>query len=456
MLFACQSVVSNAGSAGVDGMKVEELYAYLRTNSDRIATALTNGRYKAQPILGVEIPKSNGKMRLLGIPTVIDRMLQQAVGQVIEARFEREFKDSSFGFRPNRNAQQAVMHAQQYINEGYQHIVDIDLKSFFDEVDHCLLMQLLYRKVKCPTTLRLIRQWLRAPIMINGRLTRRRKGVPQGSPLSPLLSNIMLHELDKQMGKLGMRYVRYADDFSIYTKSKAEARKIGNSIYLFLKHKLKLPINREKSGLRKPVNFEILGFKFVSTYRKGEKGKYQTVVSQKGWDNLKRKLKAVTKANIAVSFDQRIKQLKEVAQGWIQYFRMASIYQKLKDLDSWVRHRLMQCIWHDWKHTERKRKNLIRLGVDKEHAFAWSRTRMGKWAVAQSPILFTTITFERLQKRGYQSMLDYYYQVAPHYNEQSRRLAGWCESLPRYNLVAGRLLDLITKGLSEIGKRGVL
>jgi RNA-directed DNA polymerase len=417
MRLACQHVVSNKGSGGVDDMQVKELFAWWRKHRDELAHGLVHGRYLCSPILGVEIPKGNGKMRLLGIPTVVDRMLQQAVSQVIAIRFETEFKDSSFGFRPNRNAQQAVMLAQQFINEGYQHIVDIDLKSFFDEVDHTLLLQLLYRKVKCPTTLRLIRQWLRAPIVINGKLTKRRKGVPQGSPLSPLLSNIMLHELDKQMEKQGLRSVRYADDFSIYTKSEAEARRIGNSIYKYLKYKLKLPINREKSGIRKPVSFKILGFKFVPTMRKGEKGKYQTVVSEKGWDNLKRKLKAATKANKPFSFDQRIKQIKEVSQGWIYYFRMASIYQKLKDLDAWVRHRLRQCIWHDWKRPERKRKNLIRLGVDKERAFAWSRTRMGKWAVAQSPILFTTITLERLQRRGYQSMLDYYYQVAPHYHE---------------------------------------
>lgn len=309
------------------------------------------------------------------------------------------------------------MQAQEYINEGYQHIVDIDLKNFFDEVNHCLLLQLLYRKIKCPYTLRLIRRWLRAPMMINGKLTKRRKGVPQGSPLSPLLSNILLHELDKHMEKHGLRYVRYADDFSVYTKSKTEARTVGNSIYLFLKDKLHLSINREKSGLRKPVHFEILGFRFVPTYVKGEKGKYQTVVSEKNWKTLKRNLKFITKKTKPMNFDDRIRQLKTAQKGWLNYFRMASIYGKLKEVDSWVRNRLRLCIWHHWKKPERRRKNLIRLGIRQGQAYAWSRSKMGRWAVAQSPILITTITLERLRKRGYESMLDYYCEVAPHYNE---------------------------------------
>jgi len=414
---AYRQVVSNKGSAGVDGMPLRELYKYLTNNRECIESELRQGKYLPQAILGVEIPKSNGKTRLLGIPTVVDRLLQQAVGQVIAIKFEMEFEDYSYGFRPNRNAQQAVLKAQEYINSGYQHIVDIDLKSFFDEVDHCILLQLLYRKVKCPLTLRLIRKWLRAPILINGKLTKRRKGVPQGSPLSPLLSNIMLNELDKELEKQGLRYVRYADDFSIYTKSKAAARKIGNSIYLFLKNKLKLPINREKSGIRKPVNFTILGYGFVPTYVKGEKGKYQMVVSEKSWKSLKLKLKTITRKTTPSTFDERIQKLKETAQGWLNYFRMASIQGKIKELDGWLRNRLRYCIWHHWKKPERKRKNLIRLGIDQDHAYAWSRTRMGGWAVAQSPILVTTITLERLRKRGYVAMLTYYEKIAPHLNE---------------------------------------
>ena len=340
MMRALQQVRQNKGSAGVDRMPVSELYDHLTKNRESIGQSLLNGTYLPQPILGVEIPKSNGKRRLLGVPTVVDRMLQQAVGQVLANRFEMEFEDYSYGFRPNKNALQAVLKALEYINNGYQDIVDIDLKSFFDEVDHCILLQLLYRRVKCPLTLRLIRKWLRAPILINGQLVKRRKGVPQGSPLSPILSNIMLDELDKELDRRGLKYVRYADDFSIYCKSQWQARKTGNEIYLFLKSKLHLPINREKSGIRRPVNFTLLGYGFVPTYKKGEKGKYQLVVSDKGWKNLKLKLKAITRKTTPATFDERIHKLKEVQQGWLQYYRMASIQEKLKDVDGWVRNRL--------------------------------------------------------------------------------------------------------------------
>jgi RNA-directed DNA polymerase len=417
MRLACTHVLQNKGSAGVDDMPVNELYQYVQQHQKDIAVAITKGTYLPQPILGVSIPKGNGKTRLLGVPTVVDRWLQQCVLQVIAPRFEYEFKPYSYGFRPGKNALQCVQQSQQYINDGYRHIVDIDLQNFFDEVDHCLLLNLLYCKVKCPYTLRLIRKWLTAPILIKGKLTKRSKGVPQGSPLSPLLSNIMLHELDKELERQGCKYVRYADDFSIYAKSHQAARKIGNGIYLFLKNKLKLCINREKSGIRKPVHFEILGYKFVPTYQKGVRGKYQLVVSEKSWKKLQWNLKTITRKTAPKSIAERISKLKEVQRGWLQYFRMASISGKLRDMDGWVRNRLRYCIWANWKKPERKRKNLLRLGADHYHARVWSRTRKGGWAIAQSPILGTTVTVKRLQQRGYESMLDYYEQVSPQLNE---------------------------------------
>ncbi len=414
---ACYHVTRNKGSAGVDNMPVNELLEFLRTNKARLVSQIKECRYQPSPIKGVEIPKSNGKTRLLGVPTVTDRMLQQAVSQVMVTRFEFEFKQHSYGFRPNRNAHQAVIQAQRNIHEGYQYIVDIDLQNFFDEVDHVLLLNLIYKKIKCKATMRLLRKWLRSPILIKGKLVKRRKGVPQGSPLSPLLSNIVLHELDNELEKQKQKYVRYADDFSIYCKTKQAARKVGNRIFLFLKNKLKLTVNREKSGIRKPVQFEILGYRFVPTYIKGDKGKYQLTVSDKAWLRLKQTLRSITRKTNARSFEERISELKLVQQGWVNYFRMENIHGKLSELDSWLRNRLRLCIWKHWKKAERRRKNLIRLGVDHDHAYAWSRTRKGIWAIAQSPILTTTITLERLKKKGYESMLEYYLKVSPQLNE---------------------------------------
>ena len=411
MQRAYKQVRSNKGSSGVDGMGLSQFSEYLKSNWESISCKIRNQEYQPKAILGVEIPKSNGKTRLLGIQTLTDRLISQAVNQVLTPIFESDFQENSYGFRPGRNAHQAVKQAQQNINEGYQFILDIDLKNFFDEVRHDLVLELVYRKVKCPQTLRLIRKWLKAPMLLNGKLIRRRQGIPQGSPLSPLLSNIVLNELDKVLEKRGHRYVRYADDFSIYLKSMKSARRVSNSIYLYLEQGLKLPINREKSGIRRPVSFTILGYKFASTYKRGDKGKYQLIVDEKPWNRLKENIKSITRKTSPLSFDERVKRLKLLQNGWINYFRHGSILEKLKRLDEWSRNRLRCCIWHDWKKPERKRKNLIRLGIKPGQAYAWSRTRMGRWAVACSPILRTTITKERLESRGYQSMATYYLQI---------------------------------------------
>jgi RNA-directed DNA polymerase len=406
-------VVRNKGSAGVDKMSVYDLASFREAKAQTLTLSILNRKYVPQAIKGVEIPKGNGKTRLLGVPTVVDRWLQQAVARQLATKFELEFEEQSYGFRPQRNIHKAVKQSLKYINDGYQDIVDIDLKSFFDEVQHYKLLQLIYNKVKCPTTLWLIRKWLRAPILVKGKLQQRRKGVPQGSPLSPLLSNILLDVLDKELQSKGLRFVRYADDFSIYAKSKAEAKKLGNEVYLFLKEKLDLPINRAKSGIRRPNTFELLGHGFTPTYKKGEKGKYQLVVKQGSWQSLKRKLKAITKKTLPYKLEERLEKLKQVWQGWVNNYRLASIQTKLKTLDEWLRNRLRYCIWHDWKKLERKRKNLIRLGIEQGQAYAWSRTRMGGWAVAQSPILRTTITLSRRRRRGYRAMLDYYLKTQP-------------------------------------------
>jgi len=404
---AARQVKRNKGAIGVDGMKVTELSTYIVENRSDILTTIRKNSYVPNSMLGVSIPKGKGKTRLLGIPTVVDRWLQQAISQQLMVQFDYDFEHLSFGFRPQKNIQKAVLQAQQYINNGYQDIVDIDLKGFFDQVDHCILLQLIYHKVKCPTTMRLIRKWLRVPILINGKLQKRRKGIPQGSPISPLLSNIMLDVLDKEMKRMDLCYVRYADDFSVYAKSKSEAKQIGNTLFIFLRDKLKLPINKAKSGIRRPVNFELLGHGFVPVYKKGVKGQYRLVVAKKSWSKFKRNLKSITKKIKPMSLFERLERLNQVCRGWMNNYRLTNIYAKVKKLDEWLRNRLRYCIWHDWKKLERKRKNLIRLGIENGQAYAWSRTRMGGWAVAQSPILRTTITKSRLKRKGYKSLVDY-------------------------------------------------
>jgi RNA-directed DNA polymerase len=313
-------VYRNKGAAGVDGVSVKELQKCLQTHRKQYISQIEQGSYQVSPILGVEIPKSNGKTRLLGIPTVVDRVFQQALHQVLQPVYEPDFQAHSYGFRPNRNAHQAIKQSLENINSGYQDIVDIDLKSFFDEVEHAVLLELIYKKVKCVKTLKLLRSFLRAPLQIKGKLQKRRKGVPQGSPLSPLLSNVILNELDKELEKRGHRYVRYADDFSIYVRSKAAAKRLGNSIYKFLRDKLHLPINRQKSGIRRPSTFNSLGFGFVPTYKKGERGKYQLVVKKSKWKELKAKLKRLTRKTIPASFDERIDNLNALIRGWVTVF----------------------------------------------------------------------------------------------------------------------------------------
>lgn len=417
LTLASKDVIRNNGAGGVDKMQTQDLKDYLDINRGYLINQVRKSEYIPQPIRGKTIPKGNEKFRTLGIPTVVDRMLQQAVMRVIMPRYEYIFSSYSYGFRPKRNTHQALSKSLQYINSGYQHVVEIDLKGFFDEVDHVLLLQILYRKIKCRATMALIRRWLRVPIEQNGRLEKRRKGVPQGSPISPLLSNIILHELDEYMEHKGMKFVRYADDFSIYCKTKSQARYQGNEVVKFLRDKLKLPINRDKSGIRRPIKFQILGYGFVPTYRKGEKGKYQLVVTKKRWASFKSKLKEITRKTSPMSFDERIEKINQVTRGWINYFKYASISQKLTELDGWLRNRLRYCIWHDWKKPERKRKNLIRLGVKHGMAYAWSRTRLGGWAVAQSPILGSTITLQRLNIRGFVSMSSLYNQVTNNYKQ---------------------------------------
>jgi group II intron reverse transcriptase/maturase len=411
MHAAYKAVWRNQGSSGIDGMELDKLLFYLTRNWESIKEAVLKGKYYPQAVLGVEIDKETGGKRLLGIPTVVDRLIQQAIHQELSRIWDKDFSNWSYGFRPGRSAEMAILQAKSYINEGYANIVDIDLKQFFDKVNHDFLMNLIKRKVQNPKLLRLIWRYLRSPIQIKDKLHKRRQGVPQGGPLSPILSNILLDELDKELERRSVRFVRYADDFSIFMRSRRAANRIKGSISKFIRIKLHLEVNHAKSKVCRPLNYEYLGYAFVSSYEKGVKGKYQLVVSKSKLEKLKRELKSITRKTIPASFTERIERLNQLMRGWVNYFKHASMQEKLASIDSWVRNRLRYCIWHHWKKPDKKMRSLIRLGIEPGEAYAFSRTRLGGWRVACSPILGTTITLNRLKQRGYVSFEEYYNKI---------------------------------------------
>jgi RNA-directed DNA polymerase len=408
---AYENVIRNKGSCGVDGISTHDLKGYLQQHWTRLKAELESGHYQPKAILGVSIPKRSGGERLLGIPTTFDRMIQQAIHQELSPMFDPEFSAFSYGFRPNKSAGQAIQQALAYINDGHGHIVDIDLKSFFDEVNHDYLMNLLKRKVQDPQLLRLIWRYLRSPLQVDGKLHKRRKGVPQGGPLSPLLSNIVLNELDKELEKRNLKFVRYADDFSIFLKTPRAANRVKRRITRYIEDKLHLLVNTKKSAIRKPLGYEYLGFAFESTYSKGDRGHYQLVVSHDSLEELKYKIKEITRKTLPASFDERIDRLNLLMRGWLNYFKPASMFGKLKAMDGWVRNRLRYCIWHHWKKPRRRAISLIRLGIPLNMAWQWAMSRLGGWAISCSPILTTTITLNRLKSRGYKSFLDYYLEI---------------------------------------------
>jgi group II intron reverse transcriptase/maturase len=409
---ALQRVISNKGGAGVDGMTVNQLPDYWQCHKDEIIESIKKGTYQPQMVEGIEIPKLSGGTRILGVPTVVDRMIQQAIHQVLCPIFDAEFSAFSYGFRPGKGAHQAIHQALDYINSGYQDIIDLDLKSFFDVVNHDLLMSILYRKVKDERLLRLIRKYLKAGMMLGGVEQPRLEGTPQGSPLSPLLSNILLNELDKELTKRGLHFVRYADDCSIFLRSKKAATRVLERITTFIERKLRLKVNTQKTSIVRPVNFHLLGYNFISTYEKGEKGKYRLRVSPKRFKQMKQKVKEITRKTRPLSFSERIQELNSYMKGWIGYFRYAFMQVKLEELDIWIRKRLRYCIWKHWKKPKTRRRNYIRMGVDKGIAYAWSYSRMGGWAQACSPIMKTTVTNERLKRRGYIEFNKYYQKFA--------------------------------------------
>lgn len=404
-------VLRNKGAAGVDGMKTTELSAYLLQNWSALKSSLLSGSYKPQAVREVWIRKDKGGKRKLGIPTVVDRFIQQCIHQVLSKIYEQRFSNYSYGFRPKRSAEQALLQAQEYINLGYQEVIDLDLKSFFDRVSHDKLMGLLRRRVSDKMLLRLIRRYLRSGIMKGGVVSQRSEGTPQGGPLSPLLSNILLDELDKELERRGHKFTRYADDVSIFKSSKRAALRVRESITSFLKHKLLLEVNEEKTSICRPSKFEFLGHGFVSSYKKGSKGKYRLRISKSSWSKLKYKIKTITRKTSPIPFRERIYRLNRLMRGWIHYFKNATGYEKLKALDSWIRCRLRYCIWKQWKRPKRRLRAFLQLGISPSWARRFAYSRKGGWHLSCGPVMGTTVTIARLEQRGYISFLSYYLKV---------------------------------------------
>lgn len=400
---AFKRVKKNKGSHGIDGLTIDELQSYLEENGRKLQQSLLDGTYEPLPVRRVEIPKDNGKKRQLGIPTVVDRVVQQAIAQVLSPIFEKKFSDNSFGFRPGRSAHGAIKRCQEYMNEGYKWLVDIDLASYFDTVNHDKLIGLIYREVKDVRVISLIRKYLNAGVMINGVVTSTELGVPQGGNLSPLLSNIMLNELDKELTKRGLRFVRYADDCNTYVKSRRAAERVMKNITKFIECDLKLKVNTEKSKVDRPWRCKFLGYTFYYS-----KDGIKMRVHEKSIKKLKDKLRNLTgrskTGNIKITYEK----IKQLIVGWVNYFKLADMKGIMSKIDEWLRRRIRMCYWKQWKKISTKFNNLKKLGIPKDKAWEFANTRKGYWRTAKSPILHRSITNTKLEKAGLVSLLKMY------------------------------------------------
>ncbi|HAY3874633.1 TPA: group II intron reverse transcriptase/maturase [Escherichia coli] len=400
---AFKRVKANKGSHGIDGMKVDELLQYLKENGDGLRQSILDGSYKPNPVRRVEIPKSDGKKRPLGIPTIVDRVIQQAIAQVLIPIFEEKFSENSYGFRPNRSAHQAILKCKQYMDNGYKWAVDIDLEKYFDTVNHDKLIGLVYKEVKDIRVISLIRKYLQAGVMMNGAVNTTEKGVPQGGNLSPLLSNIMLNELDKELAKRGLNFCRYADDCNIYVKSKKAAERVMHSITKFIEEDLKLKVNKDKSKVDRPWKLKYLGFSFYN--KKNEMG---IRVHSKSIEKLKATLKKITGRSNAMSMEYRAVKLRQIIIGWINYFKLADMKSTLISLDEWLRRRLRLCYWKQWKKIKTKHDNLVKLGLDSFKAWEYANTRKGYWRISNSPILARTLSNNYLKEQGFITLTESY------------------------------------------------
>jgi RNA-directed DNA polymerase len=403
---AFKQVLSNKGSGGIDKMEVESLKDYLVTNKDKLLISVLEGKYQPNPVLRVEIPKDDGKKRMLGIPTVVDRVVQQAVMQVLSPIYEHQFSAFSYGFRPRRGAHQALHQCKEYITEGYKYAVDMDLEKFFDTVNHSKLIEVLSRTIKDGRVTSLIHKYLNAGVLVGHRFEDTSLGVPQGGPLSPLLSNIMLNELDKELEQRGHRFVRYADDVVILCKSIRSAKRTETNIISYIEGKLFLKVNKEKTCVANISKIKFLGYAFYMYKRKG-----RLRLHRKSLSKMKEKIKTLTSRSNGWGDVRRKIALRQYITGWLNYYKFADIKSLMPKIDEWYRRRLRMVIWKQWKRVRTRVRNLMKLGIVKHKALQYANTRKSYWRTANSPILNTSITSYRLKQAGYIFFTDYYRKV---------------------------------------------
>lgn len=403
MRSAAEQVVRNKGAPGIDGMAVDELLPYLKKHYHELVGRILNDGYRASPVRRVEIPKPDGGKRLLGIPTVIDRMVQQAIAQVLAPVFEPVFSDHSYGFRPGRSAHDAVRKAYGYYEEGYRHVVDIDMAKYFDTINHDKLMNMLREHVDDKGLCRLIFRFLRSGVMKDGICSPTPQGAPQGGPLSPILSNIYLTKFDRLLEGRGLRFVRYADDCNIYVKSPRAAERVMASCSRFLEGTLKLKVNREKSQVGSPLKLKFLGFALYDV-----RGKSGIRIHEKSEKRFRDKVRDITKRNRGRSVESIFRSLKKYVVGWMGYYRLAALTSKAEKLDGWIRMRMRMYIWKQWKLVRTRCRNLRALGIDRERAWMWANSRKGYCRIAHSQVLSRSLTNAYLVKLGFVSLTELY------------------------------------------------
>lgn len=401
-------VYRNKGASGVDGITVDELKQYLRENKDELRQRIRTRKYQPQAALRVEIPKENGKMRQLGIPTVVDRVFQQAIHQVLSPIFEKQFSEFSYGFRPNRSCEMAIIKSLEFLNDGHDWVVDIDLERFFDTVHHDKLMRIISNTIDDGDVISLIRKYLVSGVMVKGKYEETPVGTPQGGNLSPLLSNIMLNELDKELESRGLQFVRYADDALIFMKSEKAANRVMESIVRFIEKKLGLIVNVEKSKISRPKELKFLGFGY---YYDSKNKKYQVKPHSMSIQKFQRKLRKLTKRNWSVRLDYRILKLKQIILGWVNYFRISSMKTAMTEIDKKLRSRIRVIIWKQWKVPKKQIKSLVQLGIPEEEAKGLTYCRKGYRYIGLSKVVQRAISNKRLKQRGFPSALERYLKV---------------------------------------------